>query len=181
MSKITLEKNRKECISERREEKDSKIQHLYEEVEELNLYNNPEGERIQFPHMYQEKVFYLSFKSRQSITTGFMPSRNCNFKFCIRLDDFCYCAQLYLTLYHYVNLMKQIRKVILSSDQERYYDKVDANIQFKFKDMNAPSVVIKRHLTANAPILYRFFLPNSEGELTERILFKSKTLRKMIG
>lgn len=164
MAKKTLEKNRKQCVPELSEENDDKIQHLYEEVEDLSLYTNPESERILFRHMYQEKVYYLSFKNRQSISTGLIPSRNCNFRFYIRLDDFRYCNQLYLTLYQYVVLMKQIRKLILSPEQERYYDRVVGNIQFKFKDMNVPTVIIKRHLIANTPIVYRSSLPNSGGE-----------------
>lgn len=175
MSKISIGKD-----PEIREENDGRTQHLYQELNELSLYVKPEKERILFQHMYQEKIFYLSFKNRQSITTGLLPSRNRSFKFCIRLDDFRYCSQIFLTLYQYVNLMKQVRKLILSSEQEKYYDKADANLQFRFKDMNAPTVLIKRHSIADTPILYRFSFPREDGEMSEGILFKPKTLRKMI-
>lgn len=156
------------------------IIHDYVEIDDADLYVEAEKKPLRFQHLFQEKLFYLSPKCQQSLSIGFKPTKNCHFKFCVRLDDHRYCTQILLTLYQYVKLMKDVRKLILTPEQMQCFDRVDANIQFRFKDMDVATVILEAYSPSNIQTSYRLFLPNEEGDSSEEIIVQEKTLRKMI-
>lgn len=169
--------NRLETVTEGKEIQPPII-HDYVEIDEAELYVEAEKKPLRFQHLFQEKLFCISSESQQSLSIGFKPTNNFHFKFCVRLDDHRYCIQILLTLYQYVKLMKDVRKLILTPEQIHCFDKVDANIQFRFKDMNIPNVIVEAHSTSKTA--YRFYLPSQEGDSSEGIIFQEKTLRKLI-
>lgn len=150
------------------------------EEEELEKFHSNRKENGKFQHLYAETFYFISRKCQQSMSTGYRPDQNCHFKFCVRLDDHRFPGQMILSYFQYISLIRDLRRLLCSEQEVKVLDKIDANISFKFKDVNAPTVVIIPHGTTNIPTFYRLALPNQNGEIEDGIIFQSKTLKKLV-
>lgn len=134
----------------------------------------------QFEHLYSEKWFHISKRNRQSLITGYRPDEKGHFHFCIRLLDHRDENVLTLTLFQFVRLMKDLRDAIFSDEEVELLDEVDARLQFKFKEINVPTVIIEVDGTKPLPNLFQLCLRNNKSDPLNKIVFDRKTLRKIV-
>lgn len=134
----------------------------------------------QFCHLYKEKVYYLSKKNNQIITTGYRLDKNGKFVFCIRFDDFRYSDFLTLTLFQFVSLIKDLRSMIYDVEQNKFLDEIDGFIKFSFKDINVPKVQIQVDASYSVPNLFELVLSNYEKLETSSIVTDRKTIKRVI-
>lgn len=65
-----------------------------------------------FSHFYKEKIYYISKRNNQTLCTGYKPDSTGDFKLRIRLDDHRYGDHLTLTLFQFVNLLRDLKKLL---------------------------------------------------------------------
>lgn len=134
-----------------------------------------------FEHMYGEKLIHVSRKNRQSLATGYRPDMYGRFHYCIKLIDQREENALTLTLFQFVRLMKDLRDVLFEEEEVEILDEVDARLQFKFKEINVPSVLIEVDADQSIPNLFQLSLRNHKSDPYKKIVFNRDTLRKIIG
>lgn len=131
-------------------------------------------------HLYKEKVFHVSKRNSQTLTTGYRPNENGRFKFCIRLDDYRFGDSLKLTLFQFVNLLKDLRHFIYDEDEAKVLDKVDASLQFSFMDINVPKVLVEIDPSYTEPDIFQLKLADSKNEQVSKIIFDRASLQRII-
>lgn len=130
-------------------------------------------------HLYKEKVYHISKKNGQTLTTGYRPDESSRFKLFLRFDDYRYGDCLNLTLFQFVSLMKDLRSIIYESDALEILDKIDASIQFSFKEINVPKVSIETDASITSPSLFQLSIAEKDKQLNF-ILLERKTLQRVI-
>lgn len=133
-----------------------------------------------FFHLYSEKWYHISKRNRQSLITGYHPDAKGHFHFCIRLLDHRDENVLMLTLFQFVRLMKDLRDILFTEEEVEILDEVDARIQFKFKEVNIPTVLIEVDAGQTLPNLFQLKLRNNKSDPWSKIVCDRKTLRKII-
>lgn len=133
-----------------------------------------------FAHLYKEKFYYISKKDNQTLTTGYKPDDKGNFKFCVRLNDFQYNDFLTLTLFQYVCLIKDLRNIIYSEEQNKIFDEIDGSMRFSFKDINVPKVEIQIDATYSIPNLFELILKGYKKQESSSIVVDRKTAQGII-
>lgn len=131
-------------------------EHEYEDVYEPEVKSLSKNQT--FYHLYQEKFYFLGNNNQQSICTGLKPDRKRKFRLHVRIDDHRYSTQILLTMFQYVRMMKDLRNLLLTPQQNHYFDRIDGNITFKFKEMSVPRVVIEAR--PNSIVLSHSFTEN---------------------
>lgn len=133
-----------------------------------------------FYHLYKEKMYYVSKKNNQMLTSGYRPDKDGIFKFCIRLDDFRYNDFLNLTLFQFVFLMKDLRSMLYSDEQNKIFDEVDGSMQFSFKDINVPKVEIHSDASCSKPSIFELILTDYKRLESSSIVMDRKTIQRII-
>lgn len=134
-----------------------------------------------FSHLFKEKVYYISKKTSQTLTTGYRPDESGRFKFCLRFDDYRYNDFLTLTLFQFVNLMKDLRRLIYNDEENKILDEVDGSMQFSFKDINVPKVLIQLDASYSLPNLFELSLVDVKNTGADLIVLDRKTVQRLIG
>lgn len=130
-------------------------------------------------HLFKEKVYHISKKNSHVLTTGYRPDESGRFKFFLRLDDYRYGDFLNLTLFQFVNLMRDLRNIIYDIEDIEILDKVDAAIQFPFKEINVPKVTVEVDNTCNVPNIFQLKLTGKDKQIS-CIVLERKTLQRVI-
>lgn len=133
-----------------------------------------------YSHLFKEKVYYISRKTSQTLTTGYRPDKNGRFKFCIRFDDYRYSDFLTLTLFQFVNLLKDLRRMLYNDEENKILDEVDGSMQFSFKDINVPKVIIQVDATYSVPNIFELSLIDVEKKEVDTIVLDRKTIKRVI-
>lgn len=133
-----------------------------------------------FEHLYEEKCFHISKRNSQSFITGYQPDCTGRFHFRIRLVDHRYGDALTLTLFQFIRLMKDLRDILCTDEEVEILDDVDARIQFKFKEINVPIVMIIVDASEPVPNLFQLMLRNNKSDQPKKITFNRKTLYKLV-
>lgn len=133
-----------------------------------------------FAHFYREKSYYISKKNNQTLTSGYQPNDKGLFKFCIRLNDFQYNDFLSLTLFQYVSLIKDLRSIIYSDEQNQLFDEIDGSMRFSFKDINVPKVEIQIDASYTIPNLFELILADYKKQESNSIVIDRKTAQQLI-
>lgn len=150
-----------------------------EDEEYLQLKKRSEKRnQNRFSHLFKEKVYYISKRNSQSITTGYRPDQNGVFRFCIRFDDSRYNDFLCLTLFQYVSLMKDLRK--FDDEENRALDEIDGSIKFSFKDINVPKVIIQVDASYSSPKLFELTLCDNLNKESYSMVMERKTVLRII-
>lgn len=151
------------------------------ESEEI-LLRNRTGIRNEnkFGHLYKEKFYYISKRNNQTLCTGYRPDSNAHFKFRIRIDDHRYGDYLMLTLFQYVNLLRDLREFLYTNEEIKLLDEVDASIKFSFKDINVPKVTIEVDASYSTPNLFQLNLLQSNANQISTIVLNRKTIKRLI-
>lgn len=134
-----------------------------------------------FEHLYGEKVIHISRQNRQSLSTGYRPDHLGHFHFCIKLLDHREENGITLTLYQFVRLMKDLRDALFTEEEIEILDEADARLQFKFHEINVPSVLIEVDASQTVPNLFQLKLRNNKSDPYRHIVFDRKTLQKIVG
>lgn len=132
-----------------------------------------------FEHLYGEKLYHISKRDNQSLCTGYRPNEKGVFEFCIRLQDHHNDHVLTLTLFQFVRLMKDVREVIFSEEEIDNLDETDANLQFKFSEVNIPMVLVEVDSSLPVPSYFHLKLRNNSSDPYSTIILTRKTLRKI--
>lgn len=132
-----------------------------------------------FEYLYGEKIYHISKRERQTLSTGYQPDERGCFKLCIRFQDNRYGNVLTLSLFQFVRLMKDVRDVIFTAEEVERLDEVDATIKFRFSEINVPTVLIEVDGTVEVPNLFQLVLHPTNSILYNTIVLSRKTLRKL--
>lgn len=133
-----------------------------------------------FEHLHEEKIFHISKHNCQSIITGYQPDHKGEFHFRIRLVDQRFGDALTLTLFQFVRLMKDLRDILCTDEEAEILDDVDARIQFKFREINVPIVMIIVDASEPVPNLFQLTFRNNKGDQPKKVTFNRKTLYKLV-
>lgn len=130
--------------------------------------------------IYSKRKF-ITFQKKNShvLTTGYRPDECGRFKFFIRFDDYRYGDFLNLTLFQFVNLMKDLRNIIYDTEELEILDKVDASIQFSFKEVIVPKVTIEADNACNVPNIFQLNLTGKDKQIS-CIVLDRKSLQRVI-
>lgn len=133
-----------------------------------------------FDHLYEEKLFHISKRNCQSLITGYQPDHRGLFYLRLRLLDQRNGDALTLTLFQFVRLMKDLREILCTDEEAEVLDNVDGRIQFKFKEINVPIVMIIVDASEPVPNLFQLTFRKNNNCEQSKILFSRKTLYKII-
>lgn len=154
---------------------------LYTEIDYLEIKEKAvKKSEARFYHLYREKVFHISKTNCQTLTTGYRPHGDLRFKFYMRIDDNRYKDSLNLTLFQFVTLIKDLRYMIYDPKKIELLDKVDALLQFSFKDINVPKVTVEVDPSDPSPDYFHLNLVDSKDKQLKCIVLDKTTIQCLV-